>query len=333
MKELKRKIIFAVSLVVFTFSAGIFGYMWIEGWNAFDSLYMTVITLGTVGYGETHELSHDGRMFTMFLIVIGMGSFVYGITTLTAFFIEGELGGVLRRKKMMKKIEGLKDHYIICGSGDVGRHIIDELHKTQREFVVVENEPEHQVKLKENENIVYIEGDPAEDEILIQAGIQRAKGLITALPSDKDNLFVVISARSLNPALRIVARCNEESTEAKLNKAGADATVSTSAIGGLRMASTMIRPTVVTFLDKMLRGPESHLRIEEIEIDPESKLIGKSLKDADIANKTGLLVLAVKNKKTDQFQFNPKATTTLTGDDVLIFIGNPEQIKTFRKYY
>lgn len=333
MKELKRKIIIAVALVVFTFSAGVFGYMWIEGWNAFDSLYMTVITLGTVGYGETHDLTTNGRTFTMFLIVIGMGTFVYGITTVTAFIIEGELGGFLRKKQMMKAIENMKDHYIICGSGDVGMYIIDELHKTQREFVVVENEPEHQVKLKENENIVYIEGDPAEDEILIQAGIQRAKGLITALPSDKDNLFVVISARSLNPALRIVARCNEESTEAKLNRAGADATVSTNAIGGLRMASTMIRPTVVTFLDKMLRGPESHLRIEEIEIPPDSRLIGKTLKDADIANKTGLLVLAVKNKKTDQFAFNPKSSTAITKDDVLIFIGNPEQIKAFRKYY
>lgn len=329
--EFRKKLIIAVIILMLLFLSGVAGYVLIEHWSVLDAVYMTVITLATVGYGETHPLSNSGRIFTMILIMVGLSTFIYGVSTVTAFFIEGELGGYLRRKKMANKIEKLAGHYIICGSGEVSRYIIEELYRTKREFVVIENNPENLVKLKENEEILCLAGDPADDEILLSAGIQRAKGLVTALAADPDNLFVVISAKSLNPELRIVARAVDEASAKKLTKAGADAVVSTEYIGGLRMASELLRPTVVTFLDKMLRGTDAALRVEEIEIPADSSLLGQSLKDANITDRTGLAIIAIKNKETGAYEHVPKSSCKISPQDILIVIGTPEQIGSFKK--
>jgi voltage-gated potassium channel len=330
LNEFRKKLTIAVIIIILLFLSGVAGYVLIEHWSVFDAVYMTVITLATVGYGETHPLSNAGRLFTMILIMVGLSTFIYGVSTITAFFIEGELGGYLRRKKMANKIEKLEGHYIICGSGEVGRYIIEELYKTKREFVVIEDNPENLAKLKENDEILCLAGDPAEDEILLSAGIQRAKGLVTALAEDPDNLFVVISAKSLNPGLRVVSRAVDEASAKKLTKAGADAVVSTEYIGGLRMASELLRPAVVTFLDKMLRGTDSALRVEEIEISANSSLLGQSLKDANITDRTGLAVIAIKNKETGGYEHVPKSSYKISPQDILIVIGTPEQIGSFK---
>lgn len=320
----------AVTTLLVLFCIGVVGYVWIEGWPVFDAVYMTVITLATVGYGETHSLSNPGRLFTIVLIMVGMSTFIFAISTITASFIEGELGGYIRRKKMKTRIDKLQNHYIICGAGTTARYIINELHKTERDFVVIENNQETITKLKEKD-ILLIEGDAAEDEVLLAAGIKKAKGLACALPEDKDNLFVVISARNLNPGLRIVAQAADASTAAKLTKAGSDGVVSTEFIGGLRMASELVRPTVVTFLDKMLRATDTTLRVEEVEIPLASRLVGSTLKDLNITDQTGLVVIAVKNKKNDSYEHVPKSSYKIAPDDTLIVIGTPHQMTEFKK--
>ncbi|HBC75697.1 MAG TPA: potassium channel protein [Candidatus Wallbacteria bacterium] len=333
MEELRRKLVNAFILIVFIFVSGVMGYVWLEGWSFFDALYMTVITLASVGYGETHELSANGRLFTIFLIVIGMGAFVYAISMVTALIIEGELNGYLRRKKMKAKIDKLHSHYIICGVGSVGRHVIDELYKTNRAFVAIDKDIVQLDKIHCKESILFIQGDASEDDILIQAGIKRAAGLVCALPSDKDNLFIVITAKSLNPTIRIVTRAMEDDSIPKLRKAGADSIVSANAIGGMRMASEMIRPKVVSFLDKMLRSQDASLRVEELSLGRESTLIGKTLREANINDATGLLVIATNNDQSGEYRHNPKSNYVFKNDDVLIVIGNAEQVNECRKKF
>lgn len=330
MTDLKKKLIVAVSLLAGLYVAGVAGYVLIEGWTFFDAAYMTVITLASVGYGEVNPLSGPGRAFTMALIMVGMGTFVYGLSTITAFFVEGELGGYLRRQKVKRSIEGLEGHYIVCGSGDVGRYIIAELHKTGRTFVVVEKDPERIEKLGERDDLLCIRGEPTEEDVLLAAGVKRAQGLVSALDSDKDNLFVVMTARGLNPALRIVTKTVDEHGSVIFGKAGADAVVSPEFIGGLRMASELVRPEVVTFLDTMLRGPDSALRVEEVRVRPESSLVGRALREVNDADRTGLWVIAVKNAKTGEYTHVPRSTYRVTADDILIVIGTVEKVKAFR---
>ncbi len=303
------------------FICAILGYIIIEKWSLLEAIYMTVITLTTVGFQEVRPLSPVGRIFTMFILVSGIGLLAYAAGSTLEFIVEGELSGLLRRKKMEKQIENLGEHYIICGAGDVGKYIIEEFTKTKRKFVIVENNQEQIKKLEEDKSILFIAGNAFEDEVLIKAGIRSAAGLISALSSDKDNLFVVLTARNINPNLRIISRAIDEGTVPKLYKAGADAVVSTEAIGGLRMASEMVRPTVVTFLDTMLRERESTLRIEEVKIPDGSPLTGKTLKETSIADKTGLIVVALKESGTEKYSYNPLPEVKLRAKDILIVLG------------
>jgi voltage-gated potassium channel len=315
----RLKIILLILFCVFI--CAILGYIIIEKWSLLEAVYMTVITLTTVGFQEVRPLSPTGRIFTMFILVSGIGLLAYAAGSTLEFIVEGELSGLLRRKRMEKQIQNLEGHYIICGAGDVGKYVIDEFTKTQREFVVVENNEEQIKKLEEDKNILFIAGNAAEDEILIKAGIRSAAGLISALSSDKDNLFVVLTARNINPNLRIISRAIDEGTVPKLYKAGADKVVSTEAIGGLRMASEMVRPTVVSFLDTMLRERETTLRIEETEIPIGSPLAGKTLREVDIPEKTGLIVVALKEKETEKYSYNPLPEVKLREKDILIVLG------------
>lgn len=327
--DIRKRLILILVLLLMIIIIGVVGYEVIEKWELLDSIYMVVITLASVGYSETHPLSDAGRVFTVFLILGGMGVLFYSLSTITMFIVEGELQDVLRRRRMDKQVQELKDHYIICGSGETGKNIVGELAKTKRDFVVIEQNIENIKQLNEP-NLIYIEGDATEDAILLEAGIKKAKGLVSALPSDRDNLFVVLTARELNPALRIVSRCIEEESEPKLRKAGADSVVSPNIIGGLRMASELIRPTTVSFLDIMLRGEEKALRVEEAKVGPNSHFIGKSIGEAKIPQKTGLLIVAL-NKEGLDYQFNPSSSTKLAANDVLIVIGSPEQVNDLKE--
>jgi len=320
-----------VLLIVLLFLAGVAGYMIVEGWGLTDAVYMTVITLSTVGYGEVHPLSTHGRIFTVFLILLGMGTFIYGISTITAFILEGELGGYLRRKKVKSKIAKLEDHFIVCGSGDIARYVARELRRSGRDYVIVDNIDVINRPPDAAEGELWLNGNPSEDRVLLEAGIERAGGLISALDTDRDNLIVVITARSLNPKLRIVTRAVDEYCEAKLAKAGADAVVSTEFIGGMRMASELVRPTVVSFLDGMLRGTDAVIRVEEVQVSASSSLVGKTIKDARLREKAGVAVVAIKNMKSGVYEHIPPSSYVINAHDVLIVIGPPEKVFALKK--
>jgi voltage-gated potassium channel len=305
---------------------GVLGYHIIEGWPFFDALYMTVITLATVGYGETHPLSTAGRVFTISLILGGMGIILYGVTEVTSFIVEGEMSGILRRRRMNRMIKKLSNHYILCGWGNTGYYVLEEMERTHRPCVVVEKDVTKVSKLAEKDALV-VEGDATEDATLVSAGIRRAGGLVTTLPTDKDNMFVVITARGLNPSIRIVAKIDDVSSRDKFLRSGANIAISADFIGGLRMVSELVRPATTSFLDTMLRD-RSGLRVEDVQVNADSKYASKTLSSCDVFTKEGVLILSI--KQGDSFQFNPPPDTVLNGGDTLVVIGNPEQIRGAR---
>ncbi len=327
-----KKILSVALVLVSILTIGVIGYMAIERWSFLDALFMTVITVATVGYGEVHPLSSTGRVFTIFLIIGTSGGLLYVISTMTAFVVEGHLKDILRRKKMQNAIDQLNGHYIICGAGVTGWFVIEEMIKTKQAFVVVEKE-ESRVKELKRRGIRYVEGDSTLDEVLTKGGVNRAKGLVTALGSDRDNLFVVLTARELNPNLRIVAEGIEKETEPKLRKAGANVVVLPNAIGGMRMASEMIRPAVVSFLDLMLREKNQTLRVENVTICSGSSLAGKTVKELRTGEKYDILLLALGRMGSEDFQFNPPQETVLRENNILVVMGNIEKVNEFRKLY
>lgn len=326
MTSTPRKLIQISSVVFLILCSGVLGYRLIEGWTLFDSLYMTVITLATVGYGEIHPLSHAGRLFTVFLIFGGMGILLYGVTEMTAFFVEGEMTGYLRRRKMKQRISKLSNHFILCGWGLKGKHVYDELVRTRRQCVVVDLDPGKTEQLREIDAYV-VEGDSTSDEVLLSAGIVKAAGLATTLPTDKDNLFVVITARGLNPNMRIVAKIDDLNSKGKFMRSGANACVSGNFIGGLRLASELIRPDTVSFLDTMLRD-NSALRVEDILVGEQSKYLDKSLEECMPLNDPRVLLFSIKHG--EEFSFNPSKKTKMEKGDTLVVIGFPDQLSALR---
>ena len=300
---------------------GMLGFHFIEGWDYFDALYMTVITLATVGFSETHPLTFAGRIFTIVLIMGGIGVITYGVTAITTFVIEGEMRGYLRRNKMNKAISKIGGHYIVCGGGTGGKYVIEELMRTSREVVVVERNKERAEQLIE-QGFHVVEGDATADEILQNAGIEKAAGLVAVLTEDRDNLFVVISARGLNRDLRIVSKIVDVNVKEKFLRSGADAAVSHAFIGGMRMASELIRPDTVTFLDKMLRDAANY-RVEDVPVGPSFN--GKTIKECIEPVSDGLLVVG--HKSHSGYVFNPKITSKVKEGDTIIVIGEPEHVR------
>jgi voltage-gated potassium channel len=313
-----------IYLLLFILVVGTLGYHFIEGWSLFDSLYMSVITLATVGYGETHPLTTYGRIFTMFLILGGMGIILYGISELTQFIVQGGIGGILRRRKMEHIVKKISHHYILCGAGKNGHYVLEELVRTKRKVVVVEKDPQKVQKLLDR-GIPAVEGDASNDAVLRAAGIDHAVGLVTTLPEDKDNLFVVITARGMNQKLRIVAKVDDIEVREKFFRSGANSAVSAPYIGGLRMASEMIRPDATSFLDTMLRD-DSALRVEEVKVGITTRYRGKPLKKCDALLNSGVVLVSMRKSAEKQFIFNPPQSTMLEKDDMLVVIGNPDQL-------
>jgi len=331
----KKRIFLSFTLFFTVFFIGVVGYKIIGGedWTFFDCLYMTAITVSTVGYGEVIDLSANpvARGFTIVFILLSLGTIAFAVTSITSFIVEGELKNILGRRRMEKEIAKLKEHYIVCGSDETAETIIQELVLTQKPFVVVEPLQEKIDRLSALGNILFIHGDPTEDSILIQAGIERAKGILLSLPNDEANLFVTISARSLNPDTRIVTKGIDVKSHKKMFKAGSDAVVSPSFIGGMRMVSEMIRPAVVTFLDMMLRERAEVLRFEEIRVKKGSSLEGMTLEEASIEKETGSLLVAVRKAGSNKYNFNPPKKTEIQEDDVLVLIATPEIIREIEK--
>lgn len=304
---------------------GTVGYVFIEDWSPTESIYMTIITLSTVGFQEVRPLSEQGRVFTACLIVLGIGTVGYGLGNLAAFFIEGELRELFRARKMEKIIEQLHDHIIICGYGAEGRHAGEELQRSKVPFLVVEKDAELAEKLR-NEGVLVLQGDATQDEVLLQAGVKTAKGLITTMAEDADNLFVTLTARGFNPNLTIVSRAADETSVAKLFRAGASKVISSREIGGRRMASALLRPKVINFLDIIMHDEELALRLEEIDVTDSSSFAGKSIRDLHIRERTGAMVIAY-HREGQPIQVNPPAESVLQPGDVLIVMGNDSQVE------
>ena len=334
--EIKRRLILIIVAVLCVIMAGSLGYYIIyQGENSFmDCLFMTVISLTTVGYGEVTAVTGNiaAEIFTMILITFGMGIILYGISTLTAIIIEGELSGMLRKKKMEKEISKLSNHYIVCGGGETGRPVIAELIKNGETVVLIEKDEESIERCKEIEDLLYIKGDAADDASLTKAGIDKASGIIVTLSSDKDNLFTTMSARMLNSRVRIISRVISKSLEPKMRRAGANSVVSPNYIGALRLASEMIRPAAVDFLDSMLRSSRGDLRIHQINVSDQSPLVGKSLMEVDLKQDHGLLVLGVRHRNREM-EFNPPPDMVLEKGMTLIVMGEIANITKVRQKY
>lgn len=323
LKEIRKRLISSAILIAFIIAFGIAGYMGIEGWNFLDSLYMTIITLSTVGYKEVGELSSGGRLFTIILIISGVGTMLYALSAGAKSLLEGEIQGIFGRRRLEKKIKELRDHYIICGYGRMGKIICKELKGRHMKFTIIEKQPDI---LKEEEDILLFEGDATKDEMLKKVGIERAKGLVSVLPTDAENLYVVLSARVLNPDLFIVARAGEEGSEQKLLRAGADRVISPYHIGGLRMAQTIIKPAVVDFIEFATKTGNIDLQMEEIPIQEGSHLIGLTLDECGIGKELGIIIVAIK-RSTGDMKFNPTFRSTVKAGDTLIALGEIAKLK------
>ena len=341
---LRNRLIAAAMWLVAVVFVGALGFHTIGdgAWAFRDCLYFTIITLSTVGYAETlsgmHE-HHYARFWTVCLIVLGSGTLVYFVSTFTAFIVEGDFGGALRRNRMKQRIAKLRDHYIVCGAGSTGIHVIEEFLQCKVPFVVVDRSRERLLELEERFNEVgreqeqrfqYIVGDASDDHVLDEAGITHAIGVVAALSEDKDNLFVTVTASSLNPKARIIAKCIEVSSRPKLFRAGARAVVSPTQIGGLRLASEAIRPTVVEFLDLMLRDPKQNLRIDEVTIPDTSTLVGVALKDTNIRQKTKGLVIAVRFDD-GRYEYNPEPSLVLAQGATLVVLAQTNEMRKLRE--
>lgn len=322
--SLSRRLAVVVSLFAGLITAGTVGFVLLEGWPWIDALFMTVITLSTVGFGEVRPLSNAGEVFTIGLIVLGVGGAAYTFSTVADYIVAGELRGILRRQRMQKQIKQLSGHHIVCGFGRVGRRVAQDLKDNGADVVVVDRDVEVAPLLEELE-IPFVPGDASDDGVLTLAGIERARGFCTCLPGDADNVFAVLTARTLNRELVIIARGDQAASERKLVVAGANHVISPYAIGGHRMASQLLHPSVVEFLEVIMRQGNLELWIEEIVIDHGSQLENQTLADARIRTLTGANMLAV--RRTDGSTFtDPGGSFTLQYQDCLIALGTPGQL-------
>lgn len=293
---------------------------------------MTIISLTTVGYGEVLQVTGNAyaQIFTMILITFGMGILLYGISSMTALLVEGDLTGILRKKQMDKQIKKLNNHYIVCGGGATGCPLIDELVKNHEQVVLIELDEKNIERCRRIKNLLYVKGDATDDQNLLAAGIERAAGIIVALPSDKDNLYITMTARMLNKNIRIISKMINQKLMPKLKKAGADSVVSPNFIGALRMASEMIRPAAVDFLDSMLRSRKHPLRIHELSISAHSNVVGEKISESGIKDKFNLLILGAK-ENSEEIEFNPSPSQVLKDGMTLIVMGKVDDIAKARK--
>ena len=317
-------------LLLIILALGTFGYMFIEDVGFLDGLYMTVITITTVGYDETFPLGTEGRIFTIFLILIGVGFVLYVFSKITEDVIEGGLQKTLGRMKMKKRVARLRDHFIVCGYGRIGKVICKILEENNRPFVVIEKNP-HKIQAIVDCGHLVLEGEASDDHILKEAGIEYAKGLIAVVSSDADTVYITLSARGIRPDVFIMARSSgEEGAETKLIRAGANKVLSPYFIGATRMAQQLVRPTVVDFIDLAVHGGELGLRLEEMVVQDSSPLAGKSLIDSGIRKDHDLIVVAIK-RNHGEMMFNPNPETIISVSDTLVVLGGQDDIKALER--
>ena len=318
---------FVILALIVTF--GSTGYMTIEGWDFFSSLYMTVITITTVGFGEIGHLSLAGRVFTITLIFLGMGIILYIVGLVTQVMVELQLSTIIGRKKLDQQIKKIKDHYIVCGFGRIGKVICKELKSKKIPVLVIDNTPGSK-ELLDAESVPYIIDDATSEDVLIEAGINRAKGLISVVASDSDNLFITLTARGLNHSAFIIARADEEKSEKKLMRAGADKVFLPYIIGGHKMAQSITKPAVTDFLEFTVHNRDMGLEMEELHVGKDSRLNGLKLRDSGIRQEMDIIIVA-NRKKTGKMDFNPSSETIIEAGDTLIALGKNDDLIKLEK--
>jgi voltage-gated potassium channel len=337
-RQTRQRVVAAMIVLVVVTMAGAFGY-WYLGWLQYPGhwsfkacLYMVAITITTVGYGETLDLDSvaGAREWTMMLLVFGISANLYVVSAITSFFVEADFANVRRYRRKEKRMREISGHYIVCGVGRTGVHVVNELVAVGHSVVALDTDERALAEVAaEGDRVLTLRGDATEDEVLEQAGLSRAKGIVVTLDDDRTNMFVVVTARQASPTIRIVAKAVSASAVSKLRKAGANAVVSPNSIGGMRLASEMIRPEVVRFLDEMLRDKEANLRIEEAVVR-EGPWVGMSLRHAAIREETGVLVIAVRSADGTS-TYVPSPELVIEAGQVLVGIGRPEQVRRMRE--
>jgi voltage-gated potassium channel len=320
-----RRLLFAIYAFIIIVAIGVIGYMVIEGWSFLDSIYMTITTITTVGFKEVHPLSEAGRIFSILLIIGGVGGALYILTTIMGHFIESQFD--LGRRRMKNKITRLKNHYILCGYGRVGEAIAQTFSEEGTPFVIISNNEQH-VARAEKEGYLAIFGDATSDDVLEEAGIKRAYGLVSAVGSDTDNTFITLSAREARPDLFIEARSSSPESESKLRRAGANRVISPHAIGGRRMAMLALRPAVVDFIDTVIYGRGRELQLETVDVVSGSSLIGQTMGQAK--GRAGITALAMR-KQDGTLIANPPDEDLIEEGDRLIVIGTKQRLAALEK--
>jgi len=319
------KIIRSLILLGFVILIGTLGYMLTEKWHFIDAFYMTIITITTVGFGEIHPVSETGRLFTVILIFMGMGIIAYTLGIVPQAMVELQVMSIVGRRKLGLTIKSIKNHYIICGYGRIGRIITQELKLQGIPILVIDNNPDSQQELEQNE-VAYFIDDATDEDVLMEGGIERAKGLIAVVSSDADNLFITMTARGISPALFILARADKERTQKKLMRAGANRVVMPYLIGGRKMAHTIVKPAVTDFLELSAYDKQVDLMLEESPVGDKSALKGVSLIDSQIRKELDVIIVAIR-KKEGTMTFNPSAVTIIETGDTLIALGHSKDIK------
>ena len=324
-----RRVLWGICALAAIIIIGTGGYIIIEGWSLLDALYMTIITITTVGYAEVHPLSTGGQTFSIFLIIGGVGGALYTLTGIIGYIIEGQFGTTLERRGMKTRIAKLKGHFILCGYGRVGEEIARKFKEEGILFVIIDNRPDC-IARAEQAGYLYLQGDATSDEVLREAGIGQARGLVAAAGDDADNTYITLSARGLCPELFIEARASSEEAETKLKRAGANRIVSPHRIGGRRMAMLALRPAVVDFIDTVTHGRVREMQLEDVGIGGNSSLVGLTMKAA--RSKTGIAILATR-RKSGKLLTNPHDEEIIEDGDQLIVIGTKERLAALEEAF
>ncbi len=325
-----RKIITTVLLFILVLLMGTCGYVIFEGRGFWESMYLTIITVTTVGYGDIVPNHPAGKVFTSFLAFTGVGFVLYSVGKITESMVEGGLKDILEKRKMSQHVARLKDHYIICGFGRIGQVICELLEENKRPFTVIENHPES-IKNVRQKGYLILEGDASDDSVLLQAGIEKARGLIAVVGSDADNLYITLSSRGLNRNLFILARSSgAPGVDTKLMRAGASKVISPYYIGARRMAQLIVRPTVIDFIDLTMHAGELGLRLEELLVSEQATFAGKTLVNSGLRKKYDVIVVAIKRRQ-GKMLFNPRPETVIQPGDILVVLGEHDQIKAIER--
>ncbi len=324
-----KQTLISIALSIVLISMGCLGYMVIEKWSFMDALYMTIITIATVGYSEVHTVSMEGRIFTVVLIMLGVGFFLYVAGGIIQFLVEGRIRAVLGRRKLDTQINKLRDHYIICGYGRIGRVLARFLIEKYVDVVVIERKESRVAKMDED-GLLYLVGEATDEKVLEKAGILRAKGLVTAVATDADNVFLVLIAKQMNPDLFVVARASQNTAKKTLQAAGADKVISPYDLGARRMAHAILRPTVIKFLEMAFADDKTDIQVEEIRMTHRSELLGTTIMDSGIRQNLGLMIVVIR-KADDTMLFNPKADTMIEIDDTMVVVGSARGIKQLER--